>query len=202
MDLCRLAPPWPARQDRAMPDTPKTDTPKTDTPETNTPDWLASALAYLPRWLGHQMRTLEQPGVALAVAHRGALVLEHAIGHADLAAGIPLTPRHRFRVASHSKTFTAAGIMKLREQGRVTLEDRLGQHVDGPASRHRRGHARPGALAHAPASSATAPMPDTGWTAPPSPTRRRSRATSPNRRRSRPGCGSNTPITATRSPGA
>ena len=26
-------------------------------------------------------------------------------------------PRHRLRIASHSKTFTAAGVMLLREQG-------------------------------------------------------------------------------------
>ena len=81
--------------------------------------WLAAALDYLPRWLDHQMRLTEQPGCAIAVAHRGKLVLEAAFGHADLARGEALTPRHRFRVASHSKSFTAAGVLKLREQGRA-----------------------------------------------------------------------------------
>ena len=95
------------------------------------PDWIAPALAYIPRWLEHQMRVHEQPGCAIAVAHRGTVVLDHAIGFADQERAIALTPRHRFRVASHSKSFTAAGLMKLREQGRVTLEDRAGQHVSG-----------------------------------------------------------------------
>ncbi len=94
-------------------------------------DWLPAALAYLPEWLGYQMRQSEQPGCVLAVAHRGELVLERAWGHADLARREPLTPRHRFRVASHSKTFTAAGIMKLREQDRLRLDDAVGQYVDG-----------------------------------------------------------------------
>ncbi|MEP7101565.1 MAG: serine hydrolase domain-containing protein, partial [Burkholderiales bacterium] len=40
-------------------------------------------------------------------------------------------PRHRFRVASHSKSFTAAGVLKLREQDRVKLDDRVGEHVPG-----------------------------------------------------------------------
>jgi D-alanyl-D-alanine carboxypeptidase len=93
--------------------------------------WLAAALDYLPRWLDYQMLATEQPGCAIAVAHKGRLVLERAFGHADLKQGTKLTPRHRFRVASHSKSFTAAGIMKLREMGRIGLDDRIGRHVKG-----------------------------------------------------------------------
>src|SRR3546814_6588421 len=78
-------------------------------------DWLKAALDYVPRWLEHQMRASEQPGCAIAVARRGKVVLERAFGVADLATGEPLTPRHRFRVASHSKTFTAAGILRSEE---------------------------------------------------------------------------------------
>jgi CubicO group peptidase (beta-lactamase class C family) len=93
------------------------------------PAWLSSALDYIPEWLGFQMRMSEQPGCIVAIAHRGRIVLEHAYGHADLATGEKLTPRHRFRVASHSKSFTAAGILKLREQGKLKLDDRVGQLV-------------------------------------------------------------------------
>lgn len=50
---------------------------------------------------------------------------------ANLASGEALTPRHRFRVGSHSKSFTAAGILKLREQGKLKLDDPAGQFVDG-----------------------------------------------------------------------
>ncbi|MDQ2927556.1 MAG: beta-lactamase family protein [Pseudomonadota bacterium] len=95
--------------------------------------WLAAALDYLPRWLGYQMLATEQPGCVVAVAHKGKVVLERAFGHADLKHGTPLTPRHRFRVASHSKTFTAAGILKLREAGRIGLDDPVGRHVAGLA---------------------------------------------------------------------
>ncbi|MBW4021804.1 MAG: beta-lactamase family protein [Proteobacteria bacterium] len=93
--------------------------------------WLRDALAYVPRWLDYQMRRTEQVGCLLAVAHRGETVLEEAFGLADLATGEPLTPRHRFRVASHSKTFTAAGIMRLREQERLRLDDPIGRFVTG-----------------------------------------------------------------------
>ena len=93
--------------------------------------WLKPALDYIPQWLGFQMRASEQPGCAIAIAHEGRVVLERAFGHADLARAEALTPRHRFRVASHSKSFTAAGIMLLREQGRLTLDDAIGKYVTG-----------------------------------------------------------------------
>jgi CubicO group peptidase (beta-lactamase class C family) len=95
------------------------------------PAWLSSALDYIPEWLEFQMRASERPGCVAAIAHRGRVVLERAWGRADLATGEPLTPRHRFRIASHSKSFTAAGILKLREQGRLKLDDAVGQFVDG-----------------------------------------------------------------------
>jgi CubicO group peptidase (beta-lactamase class C family) len=85
--------------------------------------WLDAALDYVPRWIEFQMRLHEQPGCVIAVAYRGRLVLEQAFG--------PLTPRHRFRVASHSKSFTAAGILKLVERGRLRLSDAAGRHVGG-----------------------------------------------------------------------
>ncbi len=93
--------------------------------------WLENAIGYLPAWLDHQMQQTEQPGLLLAVVHDGKLVLERAFGSANLATGEPLTPRHRFRIASHSKSFTAAGIMKLREQRRLRLDDAIGEYVKG-----------------------------------------------------------------------
>jgi CubicO group peptidase (beta-lactamase class C family) len=92
--------------------------------------WLKAALDYVPRWIEYQMRMTELPGCTVAVVHRGRVVLDVAFGHADAVAGVRLTPRHRFRVASHSKSFTAAGIMKLREQNKLRLDDRVGQYID------------------------------------------------------------------------
>jgi CubicO group peptidase (beta-lactamase class C family) len=93
--------------------------------------WLSAALEYLPTWLDYQIESTQQPGCLLAVVHRGEVVLERAFGCANLATGEPLTPRHRFRIASHSKSFTATGIMTLREQGRLRLDDPVGRFVRG-----------------------------------------------------------------------
>src|SRR5271169_104485 len=94
-------------------------------------NWLKPALDYIPQWLEYQTRESEQPGCVIAIVHKGRVVLEQAFGYADIVSRTPLTPRHRFRVASHSKSFTAAGIMKLRESGRLGLDDHIGQHVEG-----------------------------------------------------------------------
>jgi len=91
--------------------------------------WLKAALDYMPSWLEYQVHRWQQPGCVIAVAHRGKVVLEKAFGTASLATGAAFTPRHRFRIASHSKSFTAAGILKLREQGKLKLDDPVGTYV-------------------------------------------------------------------------
>lgn len=93
--------------------------------------WLAPALAYAASWLEFQRRHHDQPGCAVAIASGGEIVLEAAFGSADLATGEALTPRHGFRIASHSKSFTAAGILRLVEEGRLRLDDTVGRFVDG-----------------------------------------------------------------------
>ena len=93
--------------------------------------WLKGAIDYIPRWLEFQMRLSEQPGSVVAIAHEGRIVLDEAFGHADLSTGEKLTPRHRLRVASHSKSFTAAAVMRLVEIGKLRLDDRGGAHVEG-----------------------------------------------------------------------
>jgi CubicO group peptidase (beta-lactamase class C family) len=94
-----------------------------------TDDWIRPALDYICSWLEFQMRQSELPGCAIAIARHGRIILDEAFGCADLTTGEAFTPRHRFRVASHSKSFTAAGVMKLREWGRLKLDDPVGDYI-------------------------------------------------------------------------
>jgi CubicO group peptidase (beta-lactamase class C family) len=93
--------------------------------------WLRSAIDYIGSWIEYQLTTIQQPGIILAISHRGEIVAEHAFGLANLDTGEKLTPRHRFRIASHSKSFTSAGILKLREQRKLRLDEAVGRYVDG-----------------------------------------------------------------------
>ena len=93
--------------------------------------WLRSGIGYVVDWIEFQLRVSQQPGCIIAIAHRGKVVAEHAFGVANLDTGEKLTPRHRFRIASHSKSFTSAGILKLRERRKLRLDDSVGQYVRG-----------------------------------------------------------------------
>ncbi|MGH7911791.1 MAG: serine hydrolase domain-containing protein [Candidatus Dormibacteraceae bacterium] len=93
-------------------------------------DLLSDAVTYAGEWIGYQQRTRRLPGVAVAVACRERVLLERAYGVADLERGIPLSTGHRFRIASHSKMFTATGALLLQERGKLRLDDRLGQWLD------------------------------------------------------------------------
>jgi CubicO group peptidase (beta-lactamase class C family) len=94
------------------------------------PRSLAEALAYFDRYLAFQQRLHRVPGVQAAALAGGELVLSTAHGHADVENDVALTPRHIFRIASHSKTFTATLIMRLVQAGKLRLDDTAAQWVD------------------------------------------------------------------------
>ncbi len=80
-------------------------------------------LDYYRDWLGYRRWFLRVPGVQACVTEDGRQRLSIALGYADEPAGTPLTERHLFRIASHSKTFTAVLVLRLVEQGRLRLDD-------------------------------------------------------------------------------
>ncbi len=95
----------------------------------NQEDAIKTALTYVPSWLELQQRYMPFVGAQVAVRLDGELLLDHAVGQADIANDVPLTTDHLFRIASHSKTFTGVAIMQLVEQGKVRLDDEAQAHV-------------------------------------------------------------------------
>jgi N-acyl-D-amino-acid deacylase len=65
------------------------------------------------------------PGTALAIAKDGRLVFAKGYGWANLAENVPIQPDTVFGLASVSKPITAAATLKLVEQGRLGLDDRV-----------------------------------------------------------------------------
>jgi len=83
-------------------------------------------------------QVLEQTGVpsaSVAVVQHGKLVYAHAYGAARLAEGtsavVPATADMRYSIGSISKQFTAAAILLLQEQGKLSLDDAVGKYVPG-----------------------------------------------------------------------
>jgi uncharacterized protein (TIGR03437 family) len=65
------------------------------------------------------------PGAAIGVSHNGRLVLARGYGMADLEAGQPVQPDSLFRIAGVSKAITATAILRLVEDGRLSLDDQV-----------------------------------------------------------------------------
>lgn len=76
------------------------------------------------------------PALAYGVVKDGKLVLFNAMGDRDVGTEPvdPITADTRFRIASMSKAFTAAAILKLRDEGRLSLEDAVSKHVPETAA--------------------------------------------------------------------
>jgi CubicO group peptidase (beta-lactamase class C family) len=83
-------------------------------------------------------QVLEQTGVpsaSVAVVQAGKLVYTHAYGSARLATlttpAVPATPQMRYSIGSISKQFTAAAVLLLQEEGKLSLDDPVGKYVPG-----------------------------------------------------------------------
>lgn len=79
--------------------------------------------------LFQKMDSTRSPGCALSVVKDGSIVYERGYGMADLNHNVPITPRTVFHVASMSKQFTAASIVLLAQQGKLSLDDPVRKYI-------------------------------------------------------------------------
>jgi CubicO group peptidase (beta-lactamase class C family)/lysophospholipase L1-like esterase len=88
-----------------------------------TPDSDSAVDALFAEW------TDETPGCAVGVSQRGEILLERAYGSADLEHGIPNRPDTIFEAGSVSKQFTAAAVLLLAKDGRLSLDDPVRRYL-------------------------------------------------------------------------
>ena len=82
------------------------------------------AFASFDRAVTDFMRARKIPGGSLAVVKDRRLVYAKGYGWADRDKQLPVQPDTLFRIASISKSFTAAAVLKLVEEQRVNLQDK------------------------------------------------------------------------------
>lgn len=82
-------------------------------------------LAAFDRWMTGFLEEHAIPGGQLAIAYRGRVVYSRGFGWADRTARAPVEPDSLFRIASVSKPITAVAVLRLVQQGKLRLEDRL-----------------------------------------------------------------------------
>lgn len=73
--------------------------------------------------------TRETPGCAVGVSRHGRTIATRAYGMANLEYDVPNTPETIFEAGSVAKQFTAAAILLLAQQGKLSLDDPVRKHV-------------------------------------------------------------------------
>lgn len=69
------------------------------------------------------------PGCQLAISRNGKLVFSHAWGIADMEHNVPLTTTSIIEAGSVSKQFTAAAILLLEQDGKLSLSDDVRKYI-------------------------------------------------------------------------
>ncbi|MHB8506146.1 MAG: serine hydrolase domain-containing protein, partial [Acidimicrobiales bacterium] len=89
---------------------------------------LDHSLTYVDSWLRWRIPRVLVPGCVVAVSSRGRVIFAEAYGDVGV--------QDVFRIASHSKSFTATAILQLVEDGRLHLDDAAADHL-GWLAEHR-----------------------------------------------------------------
>lgn len=95
---------------------------------------LAVAFPEIERLFTSWVERQHMPGAVLGIVIDGELVWVKTAGVQDLGSRAPVTPDTVFRIASMTKSFTAMAILKLRDEGKLSLDDEVARYVQALAS--------------------------------------------------------------------
>jgi CubicO group peptidase (beta-lactamase class C family) len=90
---------------------------------------LAAAYPEIDRLFEKYAADAHVPGAAWGLIVEGRLVHTGVTGYRDVPSKAPVTPDTVFRIASMTKSFTAMAILKLRDEGKLSLEDPAEKYV-------------------------------------------------------------------------
>jgi len=71
----------------------------------------------------------DSPGASVLVAKDGKIIYQKGFGRADIGNKVPFTVDTKSRIGSHSKQFTASAILKLQEEGKLSVNDKLSKFI-------------------------------------------------------------------------
>ncbi len=69
------------------------------------------------------------PGAAVLISNEGRILYQKAYGYANLENDVPFETDAKFRIASVTKQFTSAAILKLQEQGLLNVNDPVSKYI-------------------------------------------------------------------------
>src|SRR5690349_14456792 len=90
---------------------------------------LATAFPDVDRIMREYVTQAHVPGAAWGIIIDGELAHTGVVGFRDVASKAPVDEDTVFRIASMTKSFTAMSILKLRDEGRLSLDDPAERYV-------------------------------------------------------------------------
>ena len=78
-----------------------------------------------------ELREKNAPGGAVAIVSHNKVIFAKGFGVANVETNIPVTPDTLFQIGSMTKTFTAAAILTLAEEGKLRIDTPIGSYVKG-----------------------------------------------------------------------
>ncbi|MGB9596446.1 MAG: serine hydrolase, partial [Candidatus Poribacteria bacterium] len=69
------------------------------------------------------------PGASVLVAKDGKIIYQKGFGYADIGNRVPFTVDTKSRIGSHTKQFIASAILKLQEEGKISVNDKLSKFI-------------------------------------------------------------------------
>jgi CubicO group peptidase (beta-lactamase class C family) len=89
------------------------------------------ALGDLDDYIQRAMKTFDVPGVAVAIVKDGQVVLAKGYGVSKLGESASVDAHTLFGIGSNTKAFTAASLGILVDEGKLTWDDRVVDHLPG-----------------------------------------------------------------------
>lgn len=90
---------------------------------------VKQTLNLLQVWLDGQRAYQQIPGVSAAVVYDQQLVWSAGFGYADVSRKSPATPSTIYSICSISKLFTSIGVMQLRDEGKLRIDDPVARYI-------------------------------------------------------------------------
>ncbi len=69
------------------------------------------------------------PGVTVLIRHNGEIIYHKGFGMANVEQNVKMDPGHVFRIGSITKQFTACAILKLEEEGKLSIKDDMHKYL-------------------------------------------------------------------------
>lgn len=93
------------------------------------PDVDAARLREIPARLQRFVEGGQIAGAVTLVARHGQVISREAVGQADLATGRPMRTDSLFWIASMTKPMTAAAVLALQDDGKLSVQDPVAKHL-------------------------------------------------------------------------